>query len=243
MQSPHSRPLVQCLALLLYIDLLGSSQVLAQSGDGGGAQGVEPGDIGAGPGISENAGAAGPDTGSVNLSRGATIAIAVVVSVVVILGVTMTTLFFLAKKRQWTMKETIRRSARKVSSAVKAVTTPMTPKKMTFSSIEKRQRNEVALKKANDELSRSLSATGTKEKKQKERAARGDSSSSSSDRDVEKGLPDSAVKIESKRDEIDGERITKKDKRRPRPPSVSIPSSAFEMDSPKTPMWKKVFGR
>jgi hypothetical protein len=87
MRSRHSQPLVQYLALLLCLDLLGSSQVLAQSGDGGGAQGVEPGDIGSGPGTSaEDAGAAGPDTGSVNLSRGATIAIAVVVSVVVILG-------------------------------------------------------------------------------------------------------------------------------------------------------------
>jgi len=28
-----------------------------------------------------------------------------------------------------------------------------------------------------------------------------------------------------------------------RPPKVEIPPSAFEMDSPKTPMWKKVFGR
>ncbi|EXJ54121.1 hypothetical protein A1O7_09458 [Cladophialophora yegresii CBS 114405] len=151
----------------------------------------------------------------------------------------MTTLFFLAKKRQWTMKETIRRSARKVGSAVKAVTTPITPKKMTFSPVEKRQRNEVALKKANDELARS----GAKEK-QRERAQRSDSASSSSDRDVEKGLPDSAVKIEAKAGTDDsGERTGKKDKRRPRPPSVSIPSSAFEMDSPKTPMWKKVFGR
>jgi hypothetical protein len=153
----------------------------------------------------------------------------------------MTTLFFLAKKRQWTMKETIRRSARKVSSAVKAVTTPITPKRMTFSPVERRQRNEVALKKANDELSWTKSAAGVKEK-QKERAGRSDSPSSSSDRDVEKGLPESAVKVESK-DEAGGERTTKKDKKRPRPPSVSIPSSAFEMDSPKTPMWKKVFGR
>ena len=85
MTSPLSRPLLQCLAILLCLDFFGTSQVLAQSGDGGGAQGVEPGDIGSGP-SSTDAGAAGPDTGSVNLSRGATIAIAVVVSVVVILG-------------------------------------------------------------------------------------------------------------------------------------------------------------
>ncbi len=87
MTSRLSSPLLQCLALLLCLDFSGSSRVFAQSGDGGGAQGVEPGDIGAGPGISStDAGAEGPDTGSVNLSRGATIAISVVVSVVVILG-------------------------------------------------------------------------------------------------------------------------------------------------------------
>ena len=85
MDSPFSQPLRYCLALLICLDLFKSSQVLAQSGDGGGAQGVEPGDIGAGP-SSTDAGAAGPDTGSVNLSKGATIAIIVVVTVVVILG-------------------------------------------------------------------------------------------------------------------------------------------------------------
>ena len=65
-----------------------AGQILAQSGDGGGASGVEPGDIGGGaPGAgSENAGAQGSDTGSVKLSVGATVAIAVVVSLVVLLG-------------------------------------------------------------------------------------------------------------------------------------------------------------
>ncbi|KAJ9614180.1 hypothetical protein H2200_002316 [Cladophialophora chaetospira] len=240
MKSRLSHPLIQCLALLLCIDFLGSSRALAQSGDGGGAQGVEPGDIGASPGTSStDAGAEGPDTGSVNLSRGATIAISVVVSVVVILGGTMAVLFFLAKKRQWTMKETIRRSARKVTNVAKAVVTPLTPKKMTFSPVEKRQRNEQSLKRANDELIRSKS-DASKTEKVKIQTSRSQSASSS-DRDLEKGLPESAVKVEPK---SEGEEpIAKKDKKRPRPPSVSIPSSAFEMDSPKTPVWKKVFGR
>ena len=86
MDSPLSQPMPQCLALLLCLDFFSSSQVLAQE-DGGAAQGVEPGDIGFGPGTSStDAGAEGPDTGSVNLSKGATIAIAVVVSIVVVLG-------------------------------------------------------------------------------------------------------------------------------------------------------------
>lgn len=72
--------------MLLCLNILRSSPVWAQTGDGGAASGVQPGDIGAGSQGSENAGAQGSDSGSVNLSQGATIAIAVVVSVVVVLG-------------------------------------------------------------------------------------------------------------------------------------------------------------
>jgi hypothetical protein len=82
MNSRLPQRLLQTLALLLCLEFLGSSAVLAQSGDGGGASGVEPGDLGSGPSVT--AGAEGPDTGSVNLSKGATIAIAVVCSVVVL---------------------------------------------------------------------------------------------------------------------------------------------------------------
>ena len=31
--------------------------------------------------------------------------------------------------------------------------------------------------------------------------------------------------------------------KRPTPPAVQVPQSKFEMDSPKTPLWSKVFGR
>ncbi len=150
----------------------------------------------------------------------------------------MSVLFFMAKKRQWTMKETLRRSARKVSSVAKAVVTPLTPKKMTFSPVERRQRNEQSLKRANDELSRAK-ANATKNGKAKDQVSRSQSASSS-DRDLEKGLPESAVTVEA-RNEMEP-RVEKKEKRSP-PPNVRIPSSAFEMDSPKTPVWKKVFGR
>ena len=152
----------------------------------------------------------------------------------------MAVLFFMAKKRQWTLKETIRRSTRKVTSGVKAVMTPLTPKKMTFSPIEKRQRADDSLKRANDQISRSKSDAAKNEKRQQIR----DQSSSSSNRDLEKGLPASAVKVESKvNNDSTHQPGVKKDRKKPQLPNVTIPSSAFEMDSPKTPMWKKVFGR
>jgi len=146
---------------------------------------------------------------------------------------TTAVLFFLAKKRQWKIKEGLRRSARRVTSAVKAVTTPLTPKKMTFSPIERKMHNaETAskLKKANS-MHRAESM-----KRQPSRQAR----------DVEKGLPDVAVKVESQRTSDESSKTPlprRESKSRPRPPNVKIPVSAFEMDSPKTPVWKKVFGR
>ena len=93
-----------------------------------------------------SAGAAGPSTGGITISRGALIAIVVVVVVVAIVGsrsstityrllrslstdfsaiVASSVLFFVAKKREWTVKETIRRSARKVVTA-------LTPRRSEF---------------------------------------------------------------------------------------------------------------
>ena len=85
MISPLRQQLLNCLALLLCLDNIAQSRVMAQNGDGGAASGVQPGDIGAGSQGSENAGASGGNSESVNLTQGATIAIAVVVSVVVVL--------------------------------------------------------------------------------------------------------------------------------------------------------------
>ncbi|KAK4248507.1 hypothetical protein C7999DRAFT_40252 [Corynascus novoguineensis] len=72
-----------------------------------------------------DAGAAGPSTGGVVLSQGALIAIIVVVVVVALVGVATSVLFFVAKKREWTVRETIRRSARKV-------VTVLTPRRAEF---------------------------------------------------------------------------------------------------------------
>ncbi|KAK1755705.1 hypothetical protein QBC47DRAFT_413443 [Echria macrotheca] len=71
------------------------------------------------------AGASGASAGALELSRGGLIAIIVVVCVIGIIGIASTVLFFIAKKREWTMRETIRRSARKVVTA-------LTPRRTEF---------------------------------------------------------------------------------------------------------------
>ncbi|ATY66571.1 hypothetical protein A9K55_000608 [Cordyceps militaris] len=92
------------------------------AGDGG-APGVDAG---------TEAGAAGDSSkNSINLSTGGMIAIIVVVVVVVIIGVSTATLFFIAKKREWKVRETLRRSARKVAAA-------LTPRRSQFPDSVKR---------------------------------------------------------------------------------------------------------
>ena len=60
---------------------------------------------------------------------------------------------------------------------------------------------------------------------------------------LEKTLP--AVREEgldgnvSREGSVRGEKKSK----RPTPPPVQVPRSKFEMDSPKTPLWSKMFGR
>ncbi|KFH46358.1 hypothetical protein ACRE_027720 [Hapsidospora chrysogenum ATCC 11550] len=90
------------------------------AGDAGGttAPGVESGTEG---------GALGGSGSAVSMSTGGLVAIVVVVVVVAILGIVTGTLFFVAKKREWTMKETLRRSARKVKTA-------LTPRRAEFPS-------------------------------------------------------------------------------------------------------------
>ncbi|KUJ23144.1 uncharacterized protein LY89DRAFT_168980 [Mollisia scopiformis] len=52
------------------------------------------------------------------MSRGAIIAIIVVAVFVCVFGIVSAILFYLAKKRDWKVRESIRRSARKVASAL-----------------------------------------------------------------------------------------------------------------------------
>ncbi|KAL4816580.1 hypothetical protein BDW67DRAFT_45102 [Aspergillus spinulosporus] len=100
----------------LYSSLL-VSILVAQSA----AQGeYDPNDIEA---LNE-AGAAG-NSGGGGMSTGGMIALCVIVGVVVIIGFSSAALFYIAKKRQWAMREALRRSAKQV---VRAVKTPLTPR-------------------------------------------------------------------------------------------------------------------
>ncbi|KAK2782933.1 hypothetical protein FQN53_009534 [Emmonsiellopsis sp. PD_33] len=100
-----------------------SRQVSPENGgpepEGGTDFGIIPGSIDD-PNASGDAGAAGTSKGSVNLSTNAQIAIIVVVSVVVVLGATSAILFYLAKKKQWEVRASIRRSARRLTGSMKA---------------------------------------------------------------------------------------------------------------------------
>ncbi|KAJ4507330.1 hypothetical protein HRR78_004103 [Exophiala dermatitidis] len=249
-------------ALFLILDLytpLASAQSSNSTGtgtdDGGAASGVGPGDIGSGSGSdsqsSTNAGAAGPDTGAVNLSRGATVAIAVVVSIVVVLGI----LYFLAKKRHWKVKEGLRRSARRVGSAVKSVTTPITPKRMHFPSQRRGQGQGFAryplsgrpagarhTRPGDDDLEKGTPAPIVRDLNVESEHESG------SEREVAEPGKQNAKKKVGNDDNANSGEGAEKQKPKPKPPAVSIPSSSFELDTsgsgiPQTPMWKKVFGR
>ncbi|GAD97504.1 conserved hypothetical protein [Paecilomyces variotii No. 5] len=71
------------------------------------------------------AGASGTDDGSSGLSTTALAILITIVGVVVILGVTSAFLYLIAKRRQWRVREKIRRSARRVGEAIR---TPLTPR-------------------------------------------------------------------------------------------------------------------
>lgn len=70
-------------------------------------------------------GASGESKGAVQISRGAMIAIIVVVVAVSVIGISMATLFYVAKKREWKIREGIRRSTKKVVAA-------LTPRRTEF---------------------------------------------------------------------------------------------------------------
>ncbi|PKX95443.1 uncharacterized protein P174DRAFT_440020 [Aspergillus novofumigatus IBT 16806] len=78
--------------------------------------------------VQNEAGASGPSSDSVGVSSKGMIALCTIVGVVVVIGLSSTALFFVAKKRQWAMRETIRRSARQVVQAIKTPLTPRFPK-------------------------------------------------------------------------------------------------------------------
>ncbi|POR31472.1 Uncharacterized protein TPAR_08303 [Tolypocladium paradoxum] len=81
------------------------------------------------------AGASG-NSNAMGISTGGLVAIIVVVVAVSLIGVTTATLFFVAKKREWKVREKVRRSARRVVTALTPRRTefPDSAKKSTGSS-------------------------------------------------------------------------------------------------------------
>ncbi|KAM5439841.1 hypothetical protein MferCBS31731_004252 [Microsporum ferrugineum] len=86
-------------------------------------EGVVPGSLGD-AGSDASTGSSGAEGGSVKIPKGALIAMIIVVVIVVITGITTGVLFYQAKRRQWTMRETMRYSVRRVAESIKS---PMTP--------------------------------------------------------------------------------------------------------------------
>ncbi|KAI6091634.1 hypothetical protein F4821DRAFT_188909 [Hypoxylon rubiginosum] len=97
-----------------------------------------PGSISSDGSIDDSAGASGSSPGVVQISHGAIVAIIVVVAVVCVLGISTAVLFYLAKKREWKVRESIRRSARKVVTA-------LTPRRSEFPKSVKESRGRVRL--------------------------------------------------------------------------------------------------
>ncbi|KAL9055788.1 MAG: hypothetical protein Q9162_003322 [Coniocarpon cinnabarinum] len=67
--------------------------------------------------IDNEGGASGASSGY-NLSKGGVVAIVVVCALVAIFGIASATLFYIAKKRQWEVRKTIKRASRRVVSKV-----------------------------------------------------------------------------------------------------------------------------
>lgn len=167
----------------------------------------------------DTAGASGESETAITLSSGDQIAIGVVVSLVVFLGITSAILFYIAKRRQWEVRATIRRSARRFTTAVRA----RTPIKPNFSSgdragiVEMDRPSEQSVHKNKDRSKRSGGIL-------KEGKARPERINTSADRDVEKGVAHGLGTQTT---------IEALSKPSPSPPQAGTKSS-FEMDSPLT---------
>ncbi|GAB1732230.1 hypothetical protein NU195Hw_g8015t1, partial [Hortaea werneckii] len=84
------------------------------------------GSSGSGSEIDSDAGASGSSS-SFSLSRGGMIAVIVVVAVVAVFGIASTTLFILAKRRQWHVRARLSRASRRLTGGRFGGTTPRPP--------------------------------------------------------------------------------------------------------------------
>lgn len=143
---------------------------------------------------------------------------------------TLAVLFYLAKKRQWQVRQTIRRTTTKVVRAM----TPRTPAKMSFSPLSPRLDRQ----------------TTTLAEKDKDRPR----NNGLNIRDVEKGFTSVQTRVERPSNEDSTSRkesrdrllnnVLKKNANLQLPLQTSdMPRSHFEVDSPKSPMWHKFLGR
>ncbi|KAL1982107.1 hypothetical protein VTN96DRAFT_1762 [Rasamsonia emersonii] len=115
----HSSP----WTLLLFFSTL--SSLLATSYAQDSTSSTDSGDV-----ASENAaGASGPGSSMISSkSHDVVITLSVIVGVVAVLGVSSAILFLVAKKRQWAVREAMRRSTRRAANAIKSPLTPRFPK-------------------------------------------------------------------------------------------------------------------
>lgn len=153
-------------------------------------------------------------------------------------------LFYKAQKRQWTMKEQLRHTGHTVKTAF----TPRTPKQMTFSPVERERAGS-----SGRSLISSLPTPSPPMKPEPVSSRTRDETlghhPSRPVHDAEKAayLPTTrelTSKHSHNRNLSSQSQIEKARKAgKPLPPSLQVPQSKFEMDSPKTPIWQKVFGR
>ncbi|GIZ39881.1 hypothetical protein CKM354_000324600 [Cercospora kikuchii] len=109
----HALPIMGCISLAAAGALrrqesssTGAASTTADSGTG---------ITGSASNIDADAGASGSQSGSFNLSKGGLIAIIVVVAFVAIIGVASTVLWVLAKRRQWNVRQSIKRASRRLT--------------------------------------------------------------------------------------------------------------------------------
>jgi len=77
-----------------------------------------------GPGIDTESGASGSDAAAFRLSKGGLAAILIIVILVSLFGIASIVLFIVAKRRQWTMRQTLTRASRRLTGRF---TRPQTP--------------------------------------------------------------------------------------------------------------------
>lgn len=170
----------------------------------------------------ETAGASGSSQTAISLNTGDQIAIGVVVGLVALVGISSAILFYIAKKRQWEVRASLRRSARRVTTAFKA----KTPVKANFS---RRDRGGAVRidppSPSHAQTSNKSKRSGGIMKEAKRPTPEGRSDNTRNmDRDVEKGFG-TKTKIEAV------PRFSSPSPQSSRP-TGQAPKSSFEMDSP-----------